>query len=183
MDAKTYPLQDILKPERRYIIPTFQRDYEWTRDGQWDLLFEDLKTTADRLLEVRQSGASHSTLTAKEQNISPHFLGAIVCAGLPFSTGGVALRSVIDGQQRLTTVQLMIRGFLYVLQEAGSVRVKSVRRMLFNPNDVVETQEEIYKLWPRRKDRDVWPSALEDKRPTNEHTEGQPVPQGSAVLR
>ena len=27
MDAKTYPLQDILKPERRYIIPTFQRDY------------------------------------------------------------------------------------------------------------------------------------------------------------
>ena len=30
VDAKTYPLQDILKPERRYIIPTFQRDYEWT---------------------------------------------------------------------------------------------------------------------------------------------------------
>src|SRR5689334_21282051 len=24
VDAKTYPLQDILKPERRYIIPTFQ---------------------------------------------------------------------------------------------------------------------------------------------------------------
>ena len=42
MDAKTYPLQDILKPERRYIIPTFQRDYEWTLEGQWRLLFEDL---------------------------------------------------------------------------------------------------------------------------------------------
>lgn len=162
MDAKTYPLQDILKPERRYIIPTFQRDYEWTMDEQWRLLFEDLESTAERLLEVRSSGADGSTLTSKEQNVSPHFLGAIVCAGLPFPTGGVALRSVIDGQQRLTTVQLMIRGLLDVLSEANSDRTKSVRRMLFNPDDVVESPEEIYKLWPRRKDREVWPVALAD---------------------
>jgi hypothetical protein len=26
VEAKTYPLQEILKLERRYIIPTFQRD-------------------------------------------------------------------------------------------------------------------------------------------------------------
>ena len=62
MDAKTYPLQEILKPERRYIIPTFQRDYEWTRDEQWLLLFEDLETIADRLLAVRNSGAIGSSL-------------------------------------------------------------------------------------------------------------------------
>lgn len=165
MDAKTYPLQDILKPERRYIIPTFQRDYEWTRDGQWRLLFEDLENVTDRLLEVRQSGLEGSALTSREQALSPHFLGAIVCAGLPFSTGGVALRSVIDGQQRLTTVQLLIRGVLDVLIEAESDRVKSVRRMLFNPDDVVESSEEVYKLWPRRRDRDVWGLALADTTP------------------
>lgn len=171
MDAKTYPLQEILKPERRYIIPTFQRDYEWTRDGQWRLLFEDLATTAVRLLEVRNSEATGSSLKTKEQSISPHFLGAIVCAGLPFSTGGVALRSVIDGQQRLTTVQLMIRGLLDVLQKVGSDRVKSVRRMLFNPDDVVESPEEIYKLWPRRKDRELWPIALADDVPGDDSGE------------
>ena len=169
MDAKTYPLQDILKPERRYIIPTFQRDYEWTRDGQWLLLFEDLETIAVRLLAVRNSGAIGSSLKSKEQSISPHFLGAIVCAGLPFPTGGVALRSVIDGQQRLTTVQLMIRGLLDILQDVGSDRTKSVRRMLFNPDDVVESPEEIYKLWPRRKDRDLWPGALDDIPPAGEY--------------
>ncbi|QTV78984.1 DUF262 domain-containing protein [Microbacterium sp. NIBRBAC000506063] len=163
MDAKTYPLQEILKPERRYVIPTFQRDYEWTRKGQWELLFDDLATTADRLIEVRTSGAEGSTLKSKEQSISPHFLGAIVCASLPFATGGVALRSVIDGQQRLTTIQLMIRGLLDVLNESGSERTKSVRRMLFNPDDVVESSEEIFKLWPRRKDREVWPSAMGDE--------------------
>ena len=49
MDANTYPLQQILALERRYLIPTFQRDYEWTRDEQWDLLFEDLEVRCGRL--------------------------------------------------------------------------------------------------------------------------------------
>lgn len=166
MDAKTYPLQDILKPERRYIIPTFQRDYEWTLEGQWRLLFEDLGSTADRLLDVRGSSGAGSKLKSQEQNVSPHFLGAIVCASLPFATGGVALRSVIDGQQRLTTVQLLIRGLLDVLREEGSERTKSVRRMLFNPDDVIEDPREAYKLWPRRKDREVWPDAMSDELPS-----------------
>lgn len=122
MEAKTYPLQEILKPERRYIIPTFQRDYEWTLEGQGNLLFEDLEATADRLLDVRGSGEDGSKLKPKEQGISPHFMGAIVCASLPFATGGVALRSVIDGQQRLTTIQLMMRGLLNVLTESSSDR-------------------------------------------------------------
>lgn len=165
MDAKTYPLQDILKPERRYLIPTFQRDYEWTLDGQWRLLFEDLESTADRLMEVRTSGAEGAALKSKEQSVSPHFLGAIVCASLPFATGGVALRSVIDGQQRLTTVQLLVRGLLDVLAENDSDRTKSVRRMLFNPDDVVESPDEIHKLWPRRKDRELWPAAVSDSVP------------------
>ncbi|MCY4134725.1 MAG: hypothetical protein OXG30_07405 [bacterium] len=50
---------------------------------------------------------------------------------------------MIDGQQRLTTVLLMIRGLLDVLQEEEADRAKSVRRMLFNPDDVVEWQEEV----------------------------------------
>lgn len=167
MDAKTYPLQEILKPERRYIIPTFQRDYEWTLEGQWRLLFDDLATTADRLVEVRDGGAeaSGTKLKSKEQGVSPHFLGAVVCASLPFATGGVALRAVIDGQQRLTTVQLLIRGLLDVLSKNDSERTKSVRRMLFNPDDVVGTSDEVYKLWPRRKDREVWPTAMGDELP------------------
>lgn len=170
MDAKTYPLQDILKPERRYVIPTFQRDYEWTLEGQWRLLFEDLASTADRLLEVRTGAGDDGTkLKAKEQSVSPHFLGAVVCAGLPFATGGVALRSVIDGQQRLTTVQLLIRGLADVLAATFSERTKSVRRMLFNPDDVVESSEEIYKLWPRRRDRTVWPTAMADQVPDYDH--------------
>ncbi len=41
MEAKTWALGEILKPERRYIIRTFQRSYEWTEGKQWRRLFAD----------------------------------------------------------------------------------------------------------------------------------------------
>lgn len=71
---------------------------------------------------------------------------------------------MIDGQQRLTTIQLLIRGLLDVLAEIEPRRAKSVRRMLFNPDDFEGTPDE-YELWPRRKDREVWPVAMGDEPP------------------
>lgn len=59
MQANTYELKQILTPERRYIIPTFQRDYEWTEDGQWQLLFEDLDSAAERLGQARGPRGGH----------------------------------------------------------------------------------------------------------------------------
>jgi hypothetical protein len=58
-----------------------------------------------------------------------------------------------------------MRGVLDVLIENDSDRVKSVRRMLFNPDDVIKSPEDIYKLWPRRRDRNVWGTALADEQP------------------
>ena len=170
MDAKTYPLADILKPERRYVIPTFQRDYEWTKDGQWQLFFEDLDATAERLLQRREYAKVTGAAT-DEATVSPHFLGAIVCDSLPFPAGGVAIRAVIDGQQRLTTIQLLVRGLLDAVAEKnvdGVLRKEaaSLRRMLLNPDDVAEVPEDVFKLWPRRLDRKVWPVVMADTVPT-----------------
>jgi hypothetical protein len=165
MQANTYPLSQILLPDRRYLIPTFQRDYEWTRDGQWELLFEDLAAAADRLLEVRTSGDQDATLLNKEAAVSPHFLGAIVIASVPSPTGGITLRSVIDGQQRLTTAQLLVRGVLDVLSAEGSRKQHQLREMLFNKEYLVAHKDETFKLWPRRKDRLVWPAAIGDAAP------------------
>jgi hypothetical protein len=169
MDAKTYPLADILKPERRYVIPTFQRDYEWTKDGQWQLFFEDLDATAERLLQRREYAKVAGAAT-DEATVSPHFLGAIVCDSLPFPAGGVAIRAVIDGQQRLTTIQLLVRGLLDAVAEKnvdGVLRKEaaSLRRMLLNPDDVAEVPEDVFKLWPRRLDRKVWPVVMADTVP------------------
>jgi uncharacterized protein with ParB-like and HNH nuclease domain len=166
VDANTYSLKQILTQDRRYVVPTFQRDYEWTKDEQWDLLFTDLEDTADRLYRARRHAESIGEPLAKaDKNVPPHFLGAIVCDQLSAPAGGLDLRAVIDGQQRLTTVQLILRGVLDVLLECGSTRVKQVRRLLENHPDVVKTPEERYKLWPRRNDREVWPLAMGDAIP------------------
>jgi hypothetical protein len=163
VDANTYSLKQILTQDRRYVVPTFQRDYEWTKDGQWDLMFTDLEETADRLHRARRYAESLGKQpTSEDAAVPPHFLGAIVCDQLSAPAGGLDLRAIIDGQQRLTTVQLILRGVLDVLIERGSSRVKQVRRLLENHPDVAELPHERHKLWPRRKDREVWPLAMAD---------------------
>lgn len=169
MEAKTWALGEILKPERRYIIPTFQRSYEWTREGQWELLFADLVATAERL-QHRREYAKLTGTEPEEASVSPHFLGAIVCDTLPFPAGGVALRSVIDGQQRLTTIQLLLRGILDVVQESEEDgllkgKAKALMKMISNDEDSATTPEDVYKLWPRRDDRGLWPIVTADEIP------------------
>ena len=167
MDANTYSLKQVLTQDRRYIVPTFQRDYEWTKAGQWDLLFTDLEDTTDRLIQARLHAESLGESLAKaDKKVPPHFLGAIVCEQLSSPAGGLDLSAIIDGQQRLTTVQLILRGVLDVLIERDSPRVRQVRRLLENPSDVVDQPEERHKLWPRRMDRLVWPQAMDDVIPT-----------------
>jgi hypothetical protein len=156
-------LKQVLTQDRRYVVPTFQRDYEWTRDGQWELLFDDLEVTTDRLHEARvRSEAMGESLAKADKRVAPHFLGAIVCDQLSAPAGGLDLRAVIDGQQRLTTVQLLLRGVADVLIERGSSRVRQLRRLMENHPDVVNSGEERYKLWPRRRDRVIWPTAMDD---------------------
>jgi hypothetical protein len=162
MKADTYELKGILGKERVFVVPTFQRDYEWTQDEQWELLFQDLDDVADRLYAARLHHVAGGS--SPDKRVAPHFLGAIVCDLVPTTTGDIDTRAIIDGQQRLTTLQLLLRGLLDVLHETGSPRAARVRRLLTNPDDVVSQDhpEHLYKLWPRRKDRDVWPVAMSD---------------------
>lgn len=165
MRADPYPLKQVMSWERRYIIPTFQRDYEWTREDQWELLADDLEAVAERLRVERHHAELAGKPAAKaDESVSPHFLGAIVLDRLtPLTAGGLDLRSVIDGQQRLTTLQLLIRALLDVAIEHDSPKVRQLRRLLRNPDDVVDSDEEIHKLWPRRRDRTVWVDAMVDE--------------------
>lgn len=52
MKAVDEALGALLSRERRHLIPTYQRDYEWTEEGQWQLLM-DVVDVSTRLLEHR----------------------------------------------------------------------------------------------------------------------------------
>ena len=85
------------------MVPLFQRPYVWKKDEQWEPLWDDIRELADRVMTDGKS--------------RPHFLGAIVLDQQHTTTGQIEMRLVIDGQQRLTTMQLLLEAFLHIPDE------------------------------------------------------------------
>ena len=82
-------LQTLFYKPVRYEIPLFQRRYVWEQEEQWEPLWEDVRNTAERMLEDNGHNASH-------------FLGAVVFKQQFQPSGMLEMREVVDGQQRLT---------------------------------------------------------------------------------
>ncbi|MBC5797532.1 DUF262 domain-containing protein [Sphaerospermopsis sp. LEGE 00249] len=89
MQASETKLQEIIEGNKQYVVPLFQRAYSWKK-FQWEALWNDI-------LELYRS-----------DNRRPHFMGSIVT--MPTSTipEGVSKYSLIDGQQRLTTIFILL---------------------------------------------------------------------------
>src|SRR5687767_15964280 len=81
---------------QRLVVPLFQRPYVWSEESQWEPLWDDVVRVANRRL---------SRPSDKHQ---PHFLGAVVLQQVQNPSGLMQLRTIIDGQQRLTTLQLLL---------------------------------------------------------------------------
>lgn len=110
---KTSPLAMFSQP-LQYLVPIFQRGYVWTVERQVQPLWADI---VDRARELERYEAIHRT--AQEQNAPhlarqprKHFLGTVIVtehrAG---SIGEPTTAEVIDGQQRMTTTQLLALAF------------------------------------------------------------------------
>src|SRR6266446_6434948 len=97
MDSNIIPIGKVFGQDRRLIVPLFQRPYVWNREDQWEPLWSDILNVVDRAMEGRQE--------------KPHFLGAIVLDAQRRPLGHLETRLIIDGQQRLTTLQLLFEAF------------------------------------------------------------------------
>lgn len=82
---------------QRLVVPLFQRRYVWNQESQWEPLWDDVVRVAERLLQHPHSRPQ------------PHFLGAVVLQQIQNPVGLMQTRTIIDGQQRLTTLQLLRR--------------------------------------------------------------------------
>ena len=98
MKANPQNLEALFNPQLRYVVPMFQRKYVWNETPQWKTLWEDIvEKAAFQLKGVR---------------VNPHYLGALIIEGVrPSSPREVKRFLVIDGQQRLTTLQLLFCAF------------------------------------------------------------------------
>ncbi len=156
---------DILSPKAlfqrdiRYTIPAFQRRYVWTLDGQWEPLWEDVSNTADDYLE--KLIVSNGDGVKAEQETVRHFLGAVVVQQVNTATRDVERREVIDGQQRLTTLQLLLDAIQYISekQELRGVAAR-LSKLVTNDESLVGDADEIFKLWPTSNDREAFRHAM-----------------------
>ena len=98
MEARIVNFQTLFGDQVSYQIPQFQRPYAWGEEHQWFPLWEDVRNLAKRHLATDGRG-----------RVKPHFMGAIVLQHRASNIGEVTKRLVVDGQQRLTTLQLLIK--------------------------------------------------------------------------
>ena len=153
---------DILTPEklfqipRQYVIPTFQRPYVWKQERHWYPLWKDVQKVAESYLEEIER-CENDPNRAMEQT-SPHFLGAVVIRQMPTHTRGIDMREVIDGQQRVTTLQLLLGAIKQICDEMKQPRFEKLAYRLStythnNENLIEDDKNLIFKLWPTHSDR------------------------------
>lgn len=145
MDAHPRSLDRLFNAQLRYVVPMFQRLYVWQENPQWSTLWEDAVEKADLRLKGIQS--------------NPHYLGALITEGVRSVKGEVSRFLVIDGQQRLTTLQLLLCALRDLARTNDWTKLdRSTTRYLENPDaDVMENpEEELFKLWPTKLNRDIF---------------------------
>lgn len=133
MQAKETKLQDIIEGTKQYVIPLFQRTYSWT-PKEWEVLWNDLVELCE--METPRT----------------HFIGSIVNMPTVSVPEGVAKYLLIDGQQRLTTIFIL----LALLRNKATEKenkdfAKEINDLLLvNP---FKKENDFYKLMPTQVDR------------------------------
>ena len=56
-----------------------------------------------------------------------------------------------------------------MLTEYESKRQRQLVRLIRNPQDVIENPDDVFKLWPRRRDREAWRAVMADRLPDLDH--------------
>ena len=152
MKAYARSIFHLFDGKRRYIVPLFQRQYVWNREKQWEPLWEDISRVAERRWE-NQTGP-------------PHFLGAMVLDQIRTYGNQVPAHLIIDGQQRLTTFQIIMAA---LRQVAGSVDASDfadeVQRYLENTGIMENRDEERFKMWPSRVDQEAFKLIVDSTSP------------------
>lgn len=136
MDARAKTVRELLHSGDQYLIPFFQRYYSWKR-SHWERLFNDVWALTD---------TPHAD--------SQHFLGPLVCTPARQIPGEVPAFQLIDGQQRLTTLTLLLAAIRDLAAERG---FDGLAEQIMEDYLIHKRQKDLkrYKVVPRVGDRDA----------------------------
>ena len=106
METHVRTPMEIFHLPQHLVVPLFQRPYVWNEEEQWLPLWQDVRRMAELRLQDPYGSATH-------------FLGAVVVQAHESQLGHIPASNIIDGQQRLTTLQLLMDAAASILEEAG----------------------------------------------------------------
>ncbi|WP_294205643.1 DUF262 domain-containing HNH endonuclease family protein [uncultured Chryseobacterium sp.] len=104
LSANKEKLQSFLMGSNQFVIPFFQRSYIWKVDN-WNELWENI---TDEYKEIQNNN-----------NNSEHFIGTVIIKQKESQRVGALEYDLIDGQQRLTTVCLLLKAFYDTTDDAN----------------------------------------------------------------
>jgi uncharacterized protein with ParB-like and HNH nuclease domain len=140
MEASPVRVIQYFDGEKQNLIPLFQRPYTWT-ETNWQTLWNDIMVQ----YEAGDTGS--------------HFMGAIVSVPARSVPVGVSKYLIIDGQQRLTTISLLLCALRDNLDGNSASRIQEV----YLTNRFRE-KEDTLKFVPTQADRDIYNSIAIDRR-------------------
>ncbi len=159
MKPDTHTIQQLFERDVRYIVPLYQRPYVWNEEHQWAPLWDDVSS----LLQHQESG--------DVGELWSHFLGAIVLDQEQTPPGQIPCYTVIDGQQRLTTLQLLIAAAAKSLTEVGADNDAALLRDLAINNPRRSTGVEQLKVWPTNANREAFRAVMAPEGLPPEHAD------------
>ena len=129
-------------------VPLFQRSYVWGEEEQWAPLWQDIRRLADIRLRDPYGPATH-------------FLGAVVLQAHEIQHGHLSTANVIDGQQRLTTLQIVMSAAELVLDEAGLESLAGqLEALTCNQSNFVQPGDSNLKLRHTNRDREAFDEVM-----------------------
>lgn len=139
MQANKRTLGEILAADIRLIAPLFQRPYVWNEEENWEPLWRAIVETAEKRLQGEKP--------------RPYFMGAIVLDNMNVPVGTITTREIIDGQQRMTTLQILMEAAKGLTQAGSELHLLLDR---ITRNILGSGSDQRFKVWPTNIDRDAF---------------------------
>lgn len=150
MDARKGNIFEILNGNKQFLIPVYQRYYSWDIE-QCRRLWNDI-------------------VDMQKRNKAGHFVGSIVNIAEQAMPTGVQKYMIIDGQQRMTTLTLLLLALRdYAIQHPEDTTINSRRIDNMLLKNEYEVGDKRYKLLLTETDRDILIRLVESK----------PIPDGT----
>ena len=149
MQASETKLQQIIEGTKQYIVPLFQRAYSWKKP-EWEVLWNDIR----ELCTI--------------DHPRPHFMGSVVTMPTASMPEGVSKYLLIDGQQRLTTIFILLSALRDKAEQSGNPKLaaKIDNTILVNP---YEKGLDYFKLQPTQLDREPFHHIINKKTPIDDN--------------